>query len=332
MEKALQHYNLNKIISLGWTFLVIGLSAWLLGFGETQWQFILIVLIAFGYSHFLIGFFYQCKGFFRKANTWQYLLTFSVLALLSIILAVSLFKYAGAPIALFIGFAYFLLHGLFNEQTLIKREAGIHVPLIYIASLAVFIMSLLVYTVPDPTFLFDRTLEFLSVNDFLLIVTFTSIGISTSVFQYVFWGGMVLSFIILFIAWWQSRFHKLTGFLALSYILIILSTVTMGAMPYVYMYFIVVGYHFMTWFLFYVREMSGRPGHALRDFSILHVLVLIPFIVAGWLFFSDNTPKIVFTLYDYHLFVIATYVHISTSFMNDQWFQNFQNRVFGNQV
>lgn len=330
METTLQHYNLNKTISLGWTFVLIALSAWVLGFGETQWQFILVVLIAFGYSHFLVSAFYQIKGFFRKTNTWQYLLTFSVLALLSIILAVSLFKYAGAPIALFIGFAYFLLHGLFNEQTLIKREAGIHVPLIYIASLAIFIMSLLTYTVPDPTFLFSRALEFVTINDFILTLSFTGMGINLEVFPYLFWGGMSFSFIILLGAWLHSRNHKLASFLGISYLLIILATVTWGALPYVYMYFIVVGYHFMTWFLFYVREMQSRPGSAFRDFSLIHAIVLLPFIIGGWLFFNEATPKIVFTMYDYHYFVIATYVHISTSFMNDEWLQNLQNRVFGN--
>ena len=143
---------------------------------------------------------------------------------------------------------------------------------------------------------------------------------------------MALSFLILYLAWKQSKFHELAGWLGVSYLLIILATVSWGAIPYVYMYFIVVGYHFMTWFLFYIREMKGRPGTALRDFSFLHIIVLAPFAVGGWLFFQPDTPDFAYLLFDYKYFVVATYIHISVSFMNDQWFQDFQNRLFGNQA
>ena len=328
MEASLRAYKINKLVSLGWVFVVIGFSAWWLGYVETQWQFILLTIMIFGYTHFIIGFIYQIKSFYRKPKPYQHLLTFLVIGLLTIIFAELLFSLAGYAFALFVGFAYFLLHGLFNEQTLIKREGGIHVPLIYIWSLAIFIMTLLTYTVPDPTFLFDRSLVFAPVDTFMLSVIFTSLGMSLTIFPYLFWGGMALSFVVLWLAWQQSKSHQLTVFLGSSYVLIILATMLWGALPYIYMYFVVVGYHFMTWFLFFFRQMKGRPGSALKDFMVLHAVLLVPFLLGAWLFFADSTPSWVFTMYDYKYFVVATFVHISTSFMNDGWFQNLESRVW----
>jgi hypothetical protein len=328
MEASFKAYKINKIISLSWVFVVIALSSLWFGYVETQWQFILLTLMTFGYAHFIVGFIYQCKSFFRKPNTKQHLITFGVLAIATVIFAEVLFSLAGYAFAMFVGFAYFLLHGLFNEQTLIKREGGIHVPLLYIWSLAIFIMSLLTYTVPDPTFLFDRALAFAPVDTFLMTVTFAGMGMSLAAFPYIFWSGMFLSFVVLWWAWSKTKNHQLTVFLGGSYLLIILATVFWGALPYIYMYFLVVGYHFMTWFLFYVRQMKGRAGNALQEFSALHIVILIPFLVGGWLFFTSNTPDWVFTIFDYKYFVVATYVHISVSFMNDEWFQKLQDRLF----
>jgi hypothetical protein len=328
MVPNLRSYKVNKIISLSWVFVVIALSSWWLGYGVPQWQIILLTLMTFGYTHFIIGFIYQCKSFLRKPNPKQHFITLAFLCIVTLVFAEALFALAGYAFALFVGFAYFLLHGLFNEQTLIRREAGIHVPLIYIVSLAIFIMSLLTFTVPDPTFLFDRSLTFFPVDSFLMTVTFAGMGIKLSVFPYIFWGGMVVSFLVLFLAWRQSKNHQLTLFLGGSYLLIILATAFWGALPYIYMYFLVVGYHFMTWFLFYVREMRGRAGTALRDLLMWHGIILIPFLVGAWLFFTPNTPGWVYQIFDYKYFVVATYVHISTSFMNDGWFQHLQAKVF----
>jgi hypothetical protein len=327
MTAALKQYSINKIISLGWVFVVIILTGLWLGFIEPQWQLILLILITFGYAHFLVGFFYQVKSFWRKPNPWQHVLVFLVLTLVTLIGVSLIFSHLGYGTALFIGFIYFLLHGLFNEQTLIQREAGIFVPLIYISSLAVFIMSLLTYTVPDPTFLFTRSLEFIATDNFIFAQLFKAIGFNLSIFPYLFWCGILLSFIILFFAWWQSRRHQLTLFLLSSYVLILLPTIIFGALPYIYMYFVVIGYHFMTWFLFFLREFARRSRYVLVEFLSLHLLVLAPFVVGGWLFFTPVTPEWVYVIFDYKYFVVATYIHISTSFMNDAWFQRFQEKI-----
>lgn len=327
MQPNLKAYTINKISSLGSILVLIALSWLWLGYGETQWQMILMFLIAFGYAHFLIGFFYQGKSFFRKQNTWQHFITFGVLVVFSLLLTELLFSYLGYALTLFIGFVYFLLHGLFNEQTLIQREGGTYVPLMPIFSLAIFVMTLLTYSVPDPTFLFNRQLEFANLDTFTFIRTFDLLKLNLDIFPNLFWGGIVLSFLMLGISWIKHRNHRLSSGLALSYVLILLAVVTWGAPPYVYMYFLVVGYHFMTWFLFFLRTMSVGAKKTVHQFLFLHILVLVPFLIGGVLFFKSDSSIALF-LFDYKYFVVTTYVHITTSFMNDQWFQTIQSKVF----
>jgi hypothetical protein len=329
MNDGLKAYAANKLVSLGSMAALIVGSFWLLGYTTTQWQLVLLFIIIFGYGHFLVGFYYQLLSFKKKPKPSRYVLAFIFLSVFSIALAQILFSYVGYAIALFIGFMYFLLHGLFNEQTLIQRQSGITVPLIYIVSLAVFVMSLLTYTIPDPTFFFSRTLQFFPVDMFTMVQSFKEWGIPMMSFKIIFWGGMALSFVILFYAWLKYRFHQLAILLASIYAVVIAATVFVGAMPYVYMYLVVVGYHFMTWFLFYWREMAKRGKPALSSFLGLHILLLSPFIFAGVLFFGNApVPSWALTLIDYKFFTIATYVHITVSFMNDKWCQNLIDKVF----
>ncbi len=329
MNKGLQAYTTNKIVSLGSMAALILGSFFLLGYTTTQWQVVLLFIIIFGYSHFFVGFYYQLLSFKRKGKPHRQVLAFISLSIFSIALAQILFTYVGYAIALFIGFMYFLLHGLFNEQTLIQRQSGITVPLVYIWSLAVFVMALLTYTIPDPTFFFSRTLQFFPIDVFTMVQSFKEWGIPMVSFKYIFWGGVALSFLILLYAWWKHHFHALAVFLGSLYLLVIAATVFIGALPYVYMYLVVVGYHFMTWFLFYWREMSKRGQQAFTSFLGLHALVLLPLIVAGILFFTAPVvPSWALVLIDYKYFTIATYVHITVSFMNDAWCQNLIDKVF----
>lgn len=329
MNKGLQAYIANKSISLGSMALLILGSFLLLGYSTIQWQVILMFIIIFGYGHFLVSFYYQLMSFKKKSKPSRYFLTFIFLAILSIVFAQFLFSYVGYGLALFIGFMYFLIHGLFNEQTLIQRQSGIAVPLVYIGSLAVFVMSLLTYTIPDPTFFFTRTLQFMPIDTFVMTQSFREWGFSMLSFKLIFWSGVALSSTILFYAWLKHRLNAVSVFLASSYTFVIAATVFIGALPYVYMYLIVVGYHFMTWFLFYWNEMKMRSQKIFNTFVTLHVMVLMPFLLAGVLFFvSPIVPTWALTLLDYKYFVMATYAHITVSFMNDKWCQELMDRVF----
>jgi len=325
----MQSYITNKLSS----FLAVGLCiaftyAW---FGNTvaQWQAILLAIVIFGYGHFLVGFYYQIKGFFRKSHPWRYVGTFVFLTILSIVFTYALFFYIGFVAALFIGFLYFLLHGLLNEQTLIERQTGHQVSLWHLGALALFVIALLTYSVPDKTFFFDQYLQFTDINELQVTYIFEEYYLGLEYFAQIFWVGFALSMLTLLIAWLRHGYGQLTLFLfgllgtttALVY--------TFGPPAYIYMYVVVVGYHFMTWLLFYLVEMKKRGSTIYRTFVWHNVLVLLPFVVAGYYFFQPNTPALATLLLNYQLFVVMTYIHISTSFMNDQWLINLQEKFYG---
>jgi len=324
----MQTYTLNKILSLSAVFACIGLTFWWFGSTTEQWQAILLAIVGLGYGHFILGFLYQIKGFFCREYPWQSVATFVTLVILTVGFVYTILMVAGFVATLFIGFTYFLFHGLLNEQTLIERQTSEVVPLLFLGALAIFVMSLLTYSVPDQTFFFDRQLTFIPMNELLLRFAFESMYVSLEQFSYVFWVGMVSSLLLLFLAWFLYGYGKLTVFL-MTTIVGVTGLVTLFGPPlYIYMYLLVVGYHFMTWLLFYLHEMKKRGKVQYRTFVVQNIAVLLPFIIGAYLFFTPQTPQLVYWLFDYQFFVLFTYIHISTSFMNDAWLQNMQSFVF----
>ncbi len=324
----MQTYVTNKLLSFLGVFTCIAVTYFFFGDTTKQWQAILISIVVFGYGHFLLGFYYQLRGFLRKPDAWKYFCTFGFLTLFSIVFSYVLFYYAGFVAALFLGFLYFLFHGLLNEQTLISRQTGHMVPLLYLAALAIFVIALLTYSIPDKTFFFDRYLQFADLNNFWVTYIFERYYLSLERFTQVFWIGFVLSLITLGVAWIKYRLTKLALFL-----LVVLTVITgvvfvFGQPAYIYMYLFVVGYHFMTWLLFYIVEMKKRGRVPFRNFLIHNTLVLLPFLVGAYYFFQPEPPAFTQVLFDYQLYITATYVHISTSFLNDEWMVQLQNRFF----
>lgn len=325
---SLQTYAQNKLLSFMGVFLCIFATLLIYGFTKTQWQTILLAIIIFGYGHFILGFYYQLKSFLRHNKPWQSYVMFALLSGASVVLAIAVFEYIGFVAALFIGFVYFLMHGLLNEQTLILRQTGILVPLLFLTSLAVFVMALLTYSVPDQTFFFNSRLEFLNINDYWVGHTFETQYMSLARFESIFWYGCALSLGLLILAWRLYGFGKLGLFLGVAMGLITYMVYSYGPPAYIYMYLFVVGYHFMTWLLFYLVEMKKRGTKIYRTFILQNVLILVPLLYAAYLFMQPLTPEWVYAVFDYRLFVIMTYIHISTSFMNDQWMITLQDQLF----
>lgn len=325
----LSTYLWNKSLSFLGVFACIALTYAFFGNTMYQWQAILLSIVIFGYGHFILGFYYQLRSFVKKPFAWQYFLTFGFLVLFSVLLSYIMFVYAGFAAALFVGFLYFLFHGLLNEQTLIKRQSGYFVPLLFLTALAIYVISLLTYSVPDETFFFDRQLQFQNFDSFFTVdYVFERYYLSLAYFTQVFWIGFSLSIATLLFAWLRHGFGKLTLALGSAMVGVTVLVATFGPPAYIYMYVFVVGYHFMTWLLFYIVEFKKRGSVQYRLFILQNILILLPFLVAAHLFFLKDTPSIVYFIFDYFFFVTATYVHISTSFMNDEWFQNLQHQTF----
>jgi len=103
---------------------------------------------------------------------------------------------------------------------------------------------------------------------------------------------------------------------------------TYGSPAYIYAYVVVVCYHFMTWLLFYLVEMKKRGPVIFRAFLFHNVLILAPLIYVATLFTLPYPPDFAYVVFDYKYFVIMTYIHITTSFINNEWMQQLQTKTF----
>jgi len=327
MIQGLRSYIVNKTISLGLVSLIIGVSLWTLGYVETQWQFIMLVLIAFGHSHFIIGAIYQVQNFFKKDKPWQHVLTFAFLIVISVLIACIFFS-LNKFLTILLLLLYFLIHGLLNEQTMLLKQVGVKMSSLYAWSFFLIVLAILLYSMPDHTFLMRRDISFMPPNDFLVSVSLSSFGLNPAFFPIFFWISVFLSFLILFIAWIRSKKHLLSTIQGLVLASLVSVTFFFGAIPYVYMLFIVVGYHFVTWFIFYFTSFKKQNSNKFSKFLVLHAVFFLPFLVGGFYFFNSEAPKWSYLIFDYYYFTYATYIHITTSFMNEPWFQKIQDQVF----
>ncbi len=319
-------YIVNKLLSFGVVLGCILLTYGTYGFTPKQWQIILLCILLFGYAHFLVGFFYQIKGFARAEMPWTRYVSFVVLTIGSIALAYVLFTLLGFVLSLFIGFLYFLFHGLLNEQTLIARQTGLQIPLLPLGALAIFIISLLLYSVPDKTFFFDNQLVFYPVSEEVVDRYFLNERLPVEGFTTIFWIGVASAFALLALSWYRYQYPRL---MLTLFLLMGLSTggvLLFSSPPYIYMYLVVVGYHFVTWLLFYLTEFSRRGRSAWYAFILINIGVFGLLLGMMVIHRADPTPVTEF-IFDYRTFVILTYIHISTSFMNDRWWKRIESKM-----
>lgn len=321
-------YVTNKILSFGAVIAFIGITFLFYGFTPVQWQLVLLAIVIFGYAHYFIGFYYQIRGLARSPAPRQRYLSFGVLLLLSLLVGVFITSYLGFALQFFIGFLYFLLHGLFNEQTLIEKQTGIKTPLAHLCALVAFIIALLTYSIPDKTLFFNENFQFVPVDQFTLTILFNSYYLKLQYFPWIFWVTAGFSFTLLIWSWHRSRHTKAA--LTISIILTIATALVglFGAPPYIYMHLFVVGYHFITWLIFYLVEMKHRGRSTFIYFTSLNI-GLVSFLCAlAYLHFNNNSTLLSSIIFNHQTFVIMTYIHITTSFMNDDWFKKIEKRLY----
>lgn len=327
----MQAYVTNKILSFGAVIAFIGITFLLYGFTPTQWQLVLLAIVIFGYAHYFIGFYYQLRGLARSPQPRQRYLSFTALLLLSLVVGIFITSYLGFVLQFFLGFLYFLLHGLFNEQTLIEKQTGIKTPLAHLGALVAFIIALLTYSIPDKTLFFNENFQFIPVDQFTLSILFNNYYLDLQYFPWIFWVTAGFSFALLAWSWHRSRHTKaaitISIILGLSTILVAL----FGAPPYIYMHLFVVGYHFITWLIFYLVEMRRRGRSLFIHFASLNIGLVAFLCALGYFHFSGHITHLSSIIFNHQTFVIMTYIHITTSFMNDDWFKKLEAKIYRTQ-
>jgi hypothetical protein len=321
-------YWMNKFLSVSAILLLISGTYFLYGYTPAQWHIILLAIVILGYAHYFVGFYYQLTSFKRSANICARYRAFVFLTTLSVLGTYVLLTYVGYVAALLIGALYFLVHGLLNEQTLILRQSGFKMPLLPLSAVVVFFIGLLLQAVPDQTFFFDYDLNFTYIPSFLVALYFSQNFFDQMYFTYIFYGTTLGSLAIVALSVWRYQLPKTLAFISGMIILVSMYIVFVGPPAYIYMHLLIVGYHFVTWLLFYCTEMYRRGQSIFQKFILLNVGVVLGLVVLLLLSKKSVLPETVAILFDYRTFVYLTYVHITTSFMNDAWWQSLEARFF----
>jgi hypothetical protein len=310
-HKLLTLFVLAAIFSLG--FLLYPTDV------RGQWQVLLFALIIFGYSHFIIGAFYQLRSYWHRPNRRYYYFVFTLLTLLSFVSVWLIIKLGGTPLLVVLVIGYFILHGYFNEITLYERQTNRTANKPTIAASMWLLLGLLALSVGHASWFFDPSLEFVQYSQ-AYMTQYLTLDPLAVIAQITGLASLFVAFVCVLIGWRQVRQHH--GWYSLLLLAIAgTAIVTWFWHPFTYITLLalILLYHFIIWFLFYFQQFYVREPKRLYLYLGLHILVLAPFTLL-------LTESALGTLADsylvnLHVFLSVTAAHISVSFMNESWFQ-----------
>lgn len=318
-------YASNKIISVGLPLLVLGGIMASVESVHVGWRWLLYITIVLGYTHFLIGGYYQIRAFRRKPQRHRYYIAFTILLGLSLGLVGLAYMQDAMILLAFTTIPYFMLHGFFNEHTLFRMQLGYAVPFSIFGSLALWLTSLTILSSFHPSAYFNQHLEFSTLASFLNVSvlapsTFHTLAVA---------AGFVGIMVSIGLAGWSWYRHRLRA--AASGVLVVGGAITawylwQGTLNYVYFFYLLLVYHFLTWMIFYGVRFYER-GSGFWSYVWWHVVIVAACLLVVVTDDSGLTMQWSQWVFNSHVFLFFTFAHITTSFVNEPWFQRWCMRL-----
>ncbi len=320
-----REYVWNKVLSVGIPIVVIVVSIPFFTHATDHWRFLLFCTVILGYTHYLIGGFYQVKGLWRKPNRNAFLLGFFLLSVVAAGLWYWSLVTGNMVLLAFLMIPYFMIHGFFNEQMFVDKTFRSVVPFGVVGSLSVWLTAMTTLSFFHPSAFFDDryTYQFQTIES---VFQFTVVH-SSQMFLYAQVLGVVG--VILAFGWLLYTMHSYRKlWVTLPVLLLgVLGTASyffLGTFNYVYMFSILLSFHFLTWLLFFGVRFYERSGRALAWYIFWHV-VIIGAMSISLLFATDLLAMdfVSFVATNSYIFLLLTTIHITTSFLNEPWFQRW---------
>jgi hypothetical protein len=274
-----------------------------------HWQVILAVTLLAGYTHYLIGGYYQWRSIQHRAipkeRRWFFLLACG--------------SALGASIVLWAGYQaefvlatllYFILHGYFNEMTLYERQVGARANrATVLATMGVF-LGTLCYGIGHPSWFFDASRTFITLSPETIrwyLATDPVPQVARIMGTIVLLGAVGAQAY----AWYQRRTARHAVWLALI-VTSVAVTLWYWPLPYLVLLTTILLYHFVIWFIFYFRTFYMRDARSVRVYLAQH-LGIIGVVLLAYSFLPGGA-----WLLDIRTFLVLTTVHITVSFLNDE--------------
>lgn len=308
----------HKLIATSSILIISGLGFLLFPFDQlARWNLLLLTIIIFGYSHFIIGGIYQVRSFSRKERPLGWHIWFSALTIISILIAALFIRAELADILAFIVISYFILHGYFNEITLFERQTKRPADRLVIASIALILSAIIFNAVGHSSWFFSSNLTFIQLNSGAIFEYLTTNYIAVVARL----GAIVLAIsaiLILAYATWKQGFKLM--YLGLLGATVVLAGLTFVWHPFHYLFLwgALLLYHFVVWFIFFLDQFITFNRTELYRYIGLHIIILVPFIV-HWL----GLPGAIWVesyVLNIHTFITFALIHISVSFLSEPWF------------
>ncbi len=221
------------------------------------WKMLLLTTIVIGFTHYLVGGYYQLKSFARTARAIRSYYWFVGLGALSTLVTL-VFIYTGYIVEFaLLTIGYFMLHGFYNEITLFERGTGQCANRWTIASITTGLLSMTLLAFTHPSSLFSPQLEYVTQDAYLNTVLranipFTDFIILVGAF------GLLCAVLLQVVAVVKSS-HRFNHLLYLFGLVIVsVGLVFIPQLSYIHFFAGLLLYHFIVWFIFYYRQFSQR--------------------------------------------------------------------------
>ncbi len=310
----MQGYIINKIISLLLPIVAIAIVVALVPVPQS-WTVLLVGVSMLGYTHYLIGAYYQHQAWRRRGQYNRFLARFILLSALSIGLVVLAITSDLLWLVAFLTIPYFVWHGYENEHTLFTRASGQRLSSWLLGGLSVMAIGATLDAFRHTSANFSHSLIYVQG----LIPKFTETFANLSHYLYgVSLGLMLLSSMTI---WFATIKHtsKAGVLWSLAAVSALVWFYVANPLPYIWLFVLLLGYHFLTWGIHYGVVFWPQP-QKFYSYLMAHGLVVIGVVVVsvGLGLVTDQFPL---GLLNSEFFLAATLIHISTSFLNDQWLQ-----------
>ncbi len=318
-----REYTCNKLISLGLPLAIIIVSWFSFSEPVEQWRFLLLLVVTIGYTHYLIGGYYQLKSYTRKHRPQQYYIWFGLLT----IIATGVWWWCWSTdrmveLAIFM-IPYFVAHGFFNEQTFVARQLGTVLPPGIIGSITIWLAAVTTLSFLHPSAFFDKHYEY----QFQTAVTafqFSYPQAESIVWWVIGFGllGLVVAAVIMGHVLYRRQYLQVSLPIAVIGLGLTGLYLYMGTFNYVYLLFFLLMYHFITWMIYSGVRFYERSPTQLGWYLAWHLLIIGAVVaMMASVVVSTVSDQVAFMAMNSYLFLLLTTIHITTSFINETWFQ-----------
>jgi hypothetical protein len=268
-----------------------------------------------GYTHYLIGAYYQHQARRRRGGYGRFLsyfLLFSAISVGCVVLAVEL---GILWLVALLTIPYFVWHGYENEHTLFTRTTGLRHSSWLLGGMSVVVVGATIDAFRHSSANFTYSLVYTNG----LLPKFT--GELASLDPYIFsigFGMMVLGSFIIWLVTMRQPSRVNIFWSSVTTVLLAWFYVA-NPLPYVWLFVFLLGYHFLTWGIHYAVIFWPQPNRFM-SYLLAHGAVIIG-VVALSIGVSQCMSGFPLGLLNGEFFLAATLLHISTSFLNDNWLQ-----------